>query len=196
MKRIVKLLACLLFAAFVFAAFAGCSGSGRAEGLSKEEEARAIELARAFRIFGEYDSEKGFEIRQYEYLVFSMATWALEESEVRDYGRLSFEEADALVAGVIGTSPSGVFRTKYDPTEIQVIYAVGDNYYVMLTDDSAYSYSVDSVRPLTDENGERTGCSVNVKVTGGDSDFSVVFELACSESSIFTVKKCEIHNSI
>lgn len=196
MKRIGIRLAALLLAVVLACAFAACSDK-KAGGLTEKERERVIELARTFRIFGEYDSEKGFEIRRYEYLVYSLASWSLGESdEVKGYGRISCEDAAALAkAAAVGVAEDS-FRTKYKPNEIQVIYAIGDNYFVQLSNDKAYGFEITDVKGIPDENGEDTMVSVTVKVTGGEADFSIAFELVRDTESIFKVKKCEFQSTI
>ena len=200
--RFFKRFSALLLAAALVLGLAACSGNGGdapAEfKLTRAEEDRIISLARAFRIYGEFDGESGFELRQFEYLVYSLTTCELSESDVAGYGRVSLEEADELVNGVLGgkLNSAGLIRTKYKANEIQVIYAIGDYYYVMRTDDGAYTYTISSAWALTDDDGARTGVAALVTVSGGESEFKLAFELLDSETSVFSVRKCEIQNTI
>ncbi len=197
MKRVTKRLAALLLAAVFAASFAACSGPKKTDGLSDKETARIIELARTFRIFGEYDSEKGFELRRYEYLVYSLTSWSLKESgDVKGYGRISCAEAEALAAGAVVGAAADQFRTKYKPNEIQVIYAIGDDYFVRLSNDGAYTYEIVSSSAAVGEDGARTGVRVTVKVTGGEADFSIALDLADDAETVFKVKKCEFLSTI
>ena len=196
MKRIVIRLAALGLAVVLACAFAACSGK-KAEGLTEKEKARVIELARAFRIFGEYDSDEGFELRRYEYLVYSLTSWSLGDSgDVKGYGRISCAEAERLAVGSVVGAAADALRTKYKPNEIQVIYAIGDDYFVQLSDDSAYSYEISAVTDLYDENGEKTGVSVTVGIKGGEADFSIALDLVSDPEYVFKVKKCELRSTI
>lgn len=196
MKRIFIRLAAIGLAVVLACAFAACTGK-KAEGLTEKETARVVELARTFRIFGEYDSEEGFELRRYEYLVYSAASWRLKESgDFKGYGRISHEEAKKLAEGAAVGAAADTLYTKYKPSEIQAVFTIGDDYFVQLSDDSAYEYEVSSVKVLKDENGSRTGVLVIVGVTGGESDFSVSLELKDDAENVFKVKKCELHSSI
>ena len=162
--------------------------------LTKAETERIIELARTFRIFGEYDFSESFDMRQYETLVYCLFCWSLPESEVKGYGRVEFDEANKAAEAVIGTAidAGGLIRTKYKPAEIQTIYSLNDRYYVMLTDDSSCTYTVTDSSVIKNDAGERTGVKAAVKIEAPDGSVCFVFELEDSETGVFSVKKVEL----
>ena len=161
---------------------------------TKAETERIIELARTFRIFGEYDFSENFDMRQYETMVYCLYCWSLPESEVKGYGRVEFDEANKAVEAVVGSSidDGGLFRTKYKPAEIQTIYSLNERYYVMLTDDSSCTYTVTDSSVIKNDAGERTGVKATVKIEAPDGAVCFVFELEDSETGVFSVKKVEL----
>lgn len=200
MKKRFFRLSALILALFFVLCLAACgsnSGTRSETGLTRAEEERIIELARAFRIYGDFDADKEFPITQYEYMVYSLCSPVLPESTVKGYGVISLEEADRMFKAAVGdyTIPN-LRRTAFEPNEIQVIYYIGENYYVLRTDDSSYDYSVIRSKVLTDDSGARTGVSAAVRVTGSEGSVDIVFELTDGGEDLFRVRKCQIQNGI
>lgn len=197
MKRFANIITALLLALLTLAGLSACSRKEPKKEdagytLTAKEEAKVLELARAFRIYGDFDIERVFPASKTENMIFSLYTAALPESDTRGYGKVAIKETDELVKRMLGFDATALVRTKFKPTEVQLIYTVGDNYYVFLTDDSGYSYEISSAELLPDESGARKGVKANVRITGPEGAFSIVLTLRDDDKFVFTVLKSEV----
>lgn len=198
MKRSVLIITAFILAV---AALAGISACGKSDPVkdpaapytpTAKETAKIIELARAFRIYGDFDRDKVFPISKAENMIYCLYTCSLPESDVRGYGKVAFSEADELIERTLELDISGSMRTKFKPNEIQLVYSVGENYYVFRTDDSGFVYEITAAELIFGETGERTGVRATVKITDPDGAFSITLDLNDDDMFVFTVKKSQV----
>ncbi|MBO4562528.1 MAG: hypothetical protein J5772_02830 [Clostridia bacterium] len=163
-----------------------------ASGLTASQEARVRELAAAFRLFGDCDAAKGIAIAACERMVYCFYTSALEASDVEGYGRVSVDDANAMLSSIFrGLDFKGIMRTKYDPNADQELFALNDYYYVKRTDGTAFAYEIASVSDLKDEDGNTYGVRVGVDITeNGETYGSMELDLVPDENAVYSVVKC------
>ena len=162
--------------------------------LTEAQKERILELAQAFSLYGPVDVEEGFPITRLEYLIPCFWSCKLEGSEVEGYGRISIEEADASIDGMLpGAKIPELVRTAYDPSLDQDYYVRDGYYYIRLTDASKVDCELESWSFITDEAGENTGVRATVKVSeNGKPRAGVTLVLPFSEAYEFSVSECTI----
>lgn len=205
-KAIKLITVCALVCAFALCALtaAACKkqggGSGgpaeetqaaeQGDGLTSEQRARILELAAAFRQFGEYDRSEGVTFDKLEYIVFCMFADKVKESEPEGFGSVSAEEADRAIQGVFGNiTIMDVMRREYDEEAEQTYYFKDGEYKVMITDNSAYTYSIVSAE--TAEDGKVTA-QVEVK-RGGADELTLTLTLQPNGEYVYRVEKCAVN---
>ncbi|MBO4384487.1 MAG: hypothetical protein J5854_03615 [Clostridia bacterium] len=197
MKRYLMIITAAVLA---LAALSGCASCGKkvpdaetgAYTPTAKEAARITELARAFRIYGEFNKDDSFPASKTENMIYCLYTCALPESDIRGYGKVAITDTDELIARMLGLDASGIVRTKYKPNEVQLVYTVGDYYYIYRTDDSDFTYEITEASVVRDDSGARTGVRATVKITDSEGAFSIVFELADDDKLVFTVDRSSI----
>lgn len=157
--------------------------------LTEAQRERVLELAAAFRQFGDYDSASGVEFKRMEDIVFCMFSDKITETEPAGFGTVSAEEADEAIRGVFGNvEVLDVMRRKYDANEDQTYYFKNGEYHLMITDNSAYTYRIESA-----EYNEAGNLAANVLVLReGENQLTLALELMPNGES-FRVKSCKVH---
>lgn len=151
---------------------------------------RLLGLAAAFRQFGEYNVESSSDLISLERMVFFYYTDKLDESSLTGYGRVPISEADTLLYETFGSfEMMDILRTQYDSSGDQLYFVLDDDYYVHITDNSAYSYEVKSA--------STTDIGVDVMITvsyNGTAELNLAFVLRASDSSSwgFIVESCGV----
>lgn len=204
MRKALRITA-LILALVSIAALCGCHKEetpvkpekGEKTALTEEQTARAVEIARAFDLFGECDIEKGLELRRVEYMVYCMYTGTLAESGVEGYGMVDKDEADDMLAKLFkGFEPKSMIRTKYDASKDQDYYLSEGRYFVRLTDTSGYEFKVTEAHELVDQKGARLGDVVLVSVIkDGAADKTIKLELIDSDTAVYSIRKCSFEFS-
>ncbi len=143
--------------------------------LTSDQQTIVLRLASAFRMFGTYDVDIGTtNLMEQEFFIFCYYTDHLAECEVDGFGRVPISDADRLLNDTFGPYEiTDLLRTKFDPSKEQTYYTLDDNYYVLITDGSAYDFEIKSA-----ETTER-GVSVIVTVYkdgAGECDITLVLD--------------------
>lgn len=204
LKMILRAAAALLAAVFVLCA-CGCTAGGKDDKpevteapateltLSSAQQARVLELAAAFRQYGEFKNTQDTEFSRLEYIVFCMFTDKLNECEVKGFGKLSSEEADAAIFGAFGEIKiMDVMRRKYDAEVDQTYYFKNGSYYIMRTDNSAYSYRIISAEEVHDDNGVLLHEAVVLVQREGTDELYMTLTLVPEEAAVYRVSACGI----
>ena len=198
--RVLRAAAVILIMIFCGLLLCGCGkradgGPDSTEGnklnaeLTEAQRARVIELAEAFRQFGEYDSSEGIEFKRMENIVFCMFSDKIKETEPAGFGTVSAEEADEAVIGVFGNVRiMDVMRRKYEADGDQTYYFKNGEYHVMITDNSAYTYRIESA----EYNDEGNLAASVLVLREGAEQLTLTFELMPNGES-FRVKSCKVH---
>ena len=155
---------------------------------------RILRLAAAFRQFGDY-SEGTLTFSKLEHIIFCMYTDSeeLEECHREGFGKLSKEKADDALKGVFGNIEIyDVMRRGYDSGEEQTYYFADDVYYIMRTDNSAYSYSLVSVKEYEDENGRTCHAAIVSVLKNGKNEMDIIFSLIPDDVYVYRVSACDI----
>ncbi|MCR5611563.1 MAG: hypothetical protein K6F68_07050 [Clostridiales bacterium] len=196
MYRAITRALALLLAAALLMGLSACRGKTPAADTAytptAKEAKKITELAKAFRIYGAYDADKGVPASKAEELIYCIYTCVLPESDVRGYGKVAISETDELIKRMIGFDAKAMMRTKYKPSEVQLIYTVGDSYCVFRSDSSKYVFEITRADLVLNEAGEREGVKAIVKVTGAAGVFSLSLTLKDDDMFVFTVRKCEV----
>jgi|GEM_PF-3271711 len=156
---------------------------------------RILQLAAAFRQFGDYDIATGAEFAKMEHIIFCLYTDSdeLEDCGREGFGRLSTEKADAALKGVFGSIEiMDVMRRKYDPDEDQTYYYSEGWYYIMRTDNSAYTYEVENVKRMDGEDGTEYHAAIVSVKREGENERDIIFTLIPDDTSVYRVAACDM----
>lgn len=161
--------------------------------LTEAQEARIKKLAAAFFRFGPCNMKEGVPVSQLERIIYCMCCDDIAPCELDGYGRISIEEADALVSSVFkDVSIPDLFRTKYDAAAEQELFLLNDHYYIRITDDPVVSTEMISCRDLAESDGRVTGIVAEVRVLTQNGGGAVVkLELDPIEEYEYTLISCE-----
>ena len=155
---------------------------------------RILELAAAFRQFGSY-GEESLTFSKLEHIVFCMFTDSpeLESSDREGFGKVPQDKADSAIKGVFGDIEiKDVMRRKYDPAEDQTYYYSNGYYYLMRTDNSAYTYDLKSVKAYTGDDGKLYHAAVVTVSRSGKAEMDLVFSLVPDNEYVYRVSACDI----
>lgn len=162
--------------------------------ITEVQRQRILELASAFRQFGEYGSD-GANFAKMEHIVFCLYTDSneLESCDVEGFGVIPAETADNAIKSVFGNIEiMDVMRRKFDPEEDQTYYFKNGDYYIMRTDNSAYTYSIESVKYMQDDNGHDCHAAVVTVLREGKNEMDLIFTLMPNDDSVYRVEACDI----
>ncbi len=199
----VAVVAAVMSVLFVFC-LAGCDGrrgneavqptEAQTDGLTEAQRERILELAAAFRQYGEFSNTGNTEFARLEYILFCLFSDKLDECEVKGFGKLSSESADEAICGVFGDIKiMDVMRRKYDADADQTYYFRNGSYYIMRTDNSAYTYTIKSVREKTDDKGVLlTEAEVLVQRSGAE-ELVLTLTLVPDEGAVYRMSACTVN---
>lgn len=176
------------------AQLAGCRGEkgepSATQAASPEEADRAwiLILAETFAGYGDYDSEKGFRLSDCERLIAFRYRSGLDESEIRGYGKISFEEAEAELGRMLGMDKLTVALRTVRKNEDQEIFAENGAYYIKLCEPE-YEFRLVSAEPVRAEGSPEGRTLAEVEAwRDGELQFTVKLLLYRAQSGAFYVR--------
>ncbi|MCH5278658.1 MAG: hypothetical protein J1E60_02600 [Christensenellaceae bacterium] len=123
------------------AAFISCGK--KQDGLNDTQSAQLINVAEAFYECGlEFSSDDVINTNQLEMFVYYLYNDELTAGE-NGFGRVSFDEADAMVESIFGMGPA--IHKNYSTDGSSPLYSIGQNYYVKVEPSNFVSSEIEDV---------------------------------------------------